>query len=45
MSVFFGTAGESESFRAAGHKTSLEVPAYTAGMGTPLNTSAAGACG
>ena len=33
MSVFFGTAGESESFRAAGHKTSLEVPAYTAGMG------------
>ena len=33
MSVFFGTAGESESLRAAGHKTSLEVPAYTAGMG------------
>lgn len=33
MSIFFGTAGESESFRAAGHKTSLAVPAYTAGMG------------
>ena len=29
----FSARRESESFRAAGHKTSLEVPAYTAGMG------------
>lgn len=29
----FGTAGESESFRAEGHKTSLEVPAFIAARG------------
>ena len=31
--IRFGTAGESESFAAQGYKTSLDIPAYTAGMG------------
>ncbi len=31
--IRFGTAGESESFSAQGYKTSLDIPAYTAGMG------------
>ena len=31
--IRFGTAGTSDSFAAQGHKTSLEVPEYTAKMG------------
>ena len=31
--IRFGTAGESDSFAAQGYKTSLDIPAYTAGMG------------
>ena len=31
--IRFGTAGTSESFAAQGYKSSLDVPAYTAGMG------------
>ena len=33
MSIRFGTAGESISFKAQGYKTGLQVPAYTQGMG------------
>ncbi len=29
----FGPAGISDSFAAQGYKTSLDIPAYTAGMG------------
>lgn len=31
--IRFGTAGESDSFAAQGYKSSLDIPAYTAGMG------------
>lgn len=31
--IRFGTAGESDSFLAQGYKSSLDIPAYTAGMG------------
>ncbi len=33
MSILFGTAGTSESFKAQGYKTSVQVPQYTAKMG------------
>lgn len=34
MSIIrFGTAGQSESFKAMGYKTSLEIPEYTANFG------------
>ncbi len=31
--IRFGAAGQSESFKARGHKTSLEIPAYAASFG------------
>ncbi|MGN0708015.1 MAG: TIM barrel protein [Faecalibacterium sp.] len=31
--IRFGTAGESDSFSAQGYRSSLDIPAYTAGMG------------
>ena len=33
MSILFGTAGTSESFKAQGYKNSVQVPEYTAKMG------------
>lgn len=33
MSILFGTAGTSESFKTAGYKTSVQVPEFTAKMG------------
>ena len=33
MSIRFGTAGTSESFKAMGYKDSLDVPEYTAKFG------------
>lgn len=33
MTLRFGPAGISDSFAAQGYKTSLDIPAYTAGMG------------
>ena len=33
MTPRFGPAGISDSFAAQGYKTSLDIPAYTAGMG------------
>ena len=45
MTPRFGPAGISDSFAAQGYKTSLDIPAYTAGMGledrksTRLNSS------